>query len=115
MRFVTLPLCLALAACAGGQIPGEQPPPAAPAAAGAPVVPAVPPAASPSTAAAAGARGSPPPQAAATQKPAAPDSITLMQVRVDCWAKVEKERRLRDIDRRIAFVDKCVSDAMKAQ
>jgi hypothetical protein len=38
-----------------------------------------------------------------------------MQARVECWAKVEKERRLRDIDRRVAFVDKCVSDAMKAQ
>jgi hypothetical protein len=36
----------------------------------------------------------------------------MQEARVDCWAKVEKQRGLRNIDGRIAFVDKCVADAL---
>jgi hypothetical protein len=39
----------------------------------------------------------------------------LAEARVDCWAKVEHEKGLRDINRRIAFVDKCIANAMKGK
>jgi len=114
MRVATLLLCLALAACAGagGKLPGERPAPEAdipPAAASAP--PPAPAAAKPPAVGA-----SPAAQAAATRSPAAAsDPDILTQARVDCWMKVEHQKGLRNIDRRIAFVDKCVDDAVKAQ
>jgi hypothetical protein len=38
----------------------------------------------------------------------------LTQARVDCWMKVEKDRSAaRNIDRRIALVDKCVAERTK--
>lgn len=39
----------------------------------------------------------------------------LTQARVDCWMKVEHEKNMKDVDRRIAFVDKCVAATMKGQ
>jgi hypothetical protein len=112
MRVATLLLCLALAACAGGKLPGEQPVPEAaiaPAATSAPTP--APAAAKPPTIGA-----SPAAQAAPARSPAAaPGPDVLTQARVDCWMKVEHQKGLRDIDRRIAFVDKCVADAVKAQ
>jgi len=111
MRVATPLLCLILAACAGGTLPGEQPAPdtaIAPdaAATGAPV-PSNPPAPRANQAARA---ASPPPQPQPQATPA-PDRLT--QARVDCWMKVEHQKGIRDIDRRIAFVDKCVADTMK--
>ena len=103
MRVATLLLCLALAACATGEIAGEQP-----------AAQAV---SSPAATATAPAASAPPSAAApAAARPPAPlsESQRLTQVRVDCWMKVEHQKRLRDIDRRIAFVDKCVADAMNA-
>lgn len=90
-----LPLCLCLAACAGGTLPGEQP---APATTG--FVPSV-------TAAPAG-------QAASSVEPA-PGSPQerMQQAKVDCWMKVEHQKGLRGIDQRITFVDKCVADQIK--
>jgi len=120
MRVATLLLCLALAACAGagGKLPGEQPVPEAaiaPAATSAPA-PAPTPAPAPAAAKPPTAGASPAAQAAATRSPAAPsDPDILTQARVDCWMKVEHQKGLRNIDRRIAFVDKCVDDAVKAQ
>jgi hypothetical protein len=114
MRVATLLLCLTLAACAGagGKLPGEQPVPEAaiaPAATGAPM-PAPAPANAPAAGARSAARSAPAPSPAA-----APGPDVLTQARVDCWMKVEHQKGLRDIDRRIAFVDKCVADAVKAQ
>jgi len=111
MRVATLLLCFILAACAGGKLPGEQPAPGAAnlppaAAATAPDAPN-PPAPRANQAARA---ASPPPQ---PQPQAAPEPDRLTQARVDCWMKVEHQKGTRDIDRRIAFVDKCVADAMK--
>ena len=112
MRSGALLLCLGLAACAGGSLPGEQPaaeatPPApGPAAAAAPETSARP-APRPNQAARA---ASPPPQ---PQPQAAPEPDRLTQARVDCWMKVEGQKGIRDIDRRTAFVDKCVTDTMK--
>ena len=100
MRMMMLWLGLALAGCTGSTLP-DQPP--APAATGNEAAPAK-------------------PNAATTQAPASTpdktpvtlDSLQLTQARVDCWAKVEQQKGLRDIDRRIAFVDKCVDEAAKA-
>ena len=128
MRTTTLLLCLGLSlglgACTtgitgvlgGGQgAPGGSADAAAPAAGAA--VAASPPAATPAPA----ARSSPPPasrgpqsaaQRAAPPQPAA-DPDALSQARVVCWMQVEEQKSLRNIDRRIAFVDKCIADAMK--
>jgi len=93
MRAAMLLLCLPLAACAAGELASEQP-----------------------AAEAANPPARPAPQAATSPPPAAAaDPVRLTQARVDCWMKVEHQKRMRDIDRRIAFVDKCVAEAMKAQ
>jgi hypothetical protein len=111
MRVATPLLCLILAACAGGKLPGEQPAPDAanPSAAAAANAPDAsnPPATRTNQAARA---ASPPPQ---PQPQATPEPDRLIQARVDCWMKVEHQKGIRDIDRRIVFVDKCVADAMK--
>jgi len=98
MRVATLLLlCLSLTACASGKLPGEQPAPAAASDAAAPRV-------NPAARAA-----SPPPQPEPQPDPG-PDHVT--QARANCWMKVEQQK-VRDLDRRIAFVDKCVADALK--
>jgi hypothetical protein len=51
--------------------------------------------------------------AAQTSPPINPDPDALTQARVVCWMKVEEQKALRNIDRRIAFVDKCIADALK--
>ena len=108
MRIATLLLCLSLAACAGITLPSEQPPrdiAITPAAVSAPIVSA--PIAAIATAPAK-------PVVAAPQTSAMSDPERLQQARVDCWAKVERQGRVRDIDRRIAFVEKCLADELKA-
>jgi len=101
MRAVMLLLCLPLAACAGTTRLSGNPEPAAlsaPAPAPAPPAPAAAAATSPST--------------AATAPPAARD---VTEAKVICWGKVEREKqRVRTIDQRIAYVEKCVADQMKA-
>ena len=100
MRMAMLMLGLGLAGCTGGILPGEQPAPARASAEGAPAATAAPTTNARST--------------ASDQPPPALDSLQLTQARVDCWAKVEQQKALRDIDRRIAFVDKCVAEITKA-
>lgn len=112
MRRAFLLLCLPLAACATATLPGEQPAPEAAAAAPPPAA-SGPAASAPRPAARAAAAASnpaPPPSA-----PVPSDTDRLTQARVDCWMKVEQQKALRDIDRRIAFVDKCVADQIKAK
>jgi hypothetical protein len=109
MRLATLLLCLAVAGCAstGSDDALNAASPAA--ATAAPV-----------------AAGEPPPPvatasqqaaASAAEKPAEPPMTAaerLTQARVDCWMKVEKDRSAaRNIDRRIALVDKCVAERTK--
>jgi hypothetical protein len=122
MRAAFLPLFLLLGACSG-TISGFSPdPPASPE----PTAAAAP-AAAPSVAATS-SRPNPAPggssaagggsRTAAARPPAEPvdpQTDPLTQARVDCWMKVETQRVVRDIDRRIAFVDKCVADAVKKQ
>jgi hypothetical protein len=104
MRAAVL-LGLLLAGCAGGKLPGEQPAPRV----------AEPTASAPPAAAASQAAAAP---VATASNAAAPsgrsDSERVIEARADCWMKVERERGLRDIDRRIAFVDKCVAEQLRA-
>jgi hypothetical protein len=110
MRLALLLLCLAVAGCAStgsdDALNAASPAASAPA-------PAT--AGEPPTSAAASAQ---PASAAVAEEPAAPPMTPaqrLTQARVDCWMKVEQERSAaRNIDRRIALVDKCVADKMKA-
>jgi hypothetical protein len=97
MRIAALLPCLLLTACLAT---GEQPAPEASAVAAGPAGGA-------STSAA---------QATAAAPPADDSGRDLLaEARVDCWAKVEHEKGLRDINRRIAFVDKCIANAMKGK
>lgn len=109
MRSAVLLLCLAVAGCAStgsDDALNAASPTAAAAPAGAAEPPA--PAAVPSR----------PARASAAEESAAPPTTPaqrLTQVRVDCWMRVEKDRSAaRNIDRRIALVDKCVADKTKA-
>jgi hypothetical protein len=52
---------------------------------------------------------------AAASAQARTESERVMQARADCWVKVEHQKGLRNIDGRIAFVDKCVADTLRDQ
>ena len=119
MRRALLLLCLPLAAC-GVTLPSRDPGPQA--AAGAPASAAPPPPANaspavsapPPAAPRAGGRSNstvnvPPP---APEEDDGPDPLT--RARANCWMQVEHQK-LRDLDRRIAFVDKCVADTMRGR
>jgi hypothetical protein len=124
LRLAALLPCLALAACLAD---GNQPAPQASAASpqdtpAAPAASAPPAAGAPSGRRAAGggsgAGGGATTAAARAPAPAvdAEDrKDPLTQARVDCWMKVEHEKNMKDVDRRIVFVDKCVAAAMKGQ
>jgi hypothetical protein len=123
MRAVALLLCFGLAACAGSSFPGMEAEPqaaaVAPAAAPAPAPePTTPPRPSSRRAAAAGGGGARGGAVTAHAVPEAdPDAPTpsadpLTQARANCWMKTEKAK-LRDVDARATFVDKCVKDEMK--
>jgi hypothetical protein len=115
MRVATLLLCLSVAAC---QTAGEKPAaelavPAAPASTANPSTVAAPPVAR-SSGSGGGARGGA--TTAAARGGGEPVEVTvdpLTQARADCWMKVERDKGLRGIDQRSAFVDKCVADQMK--
>jgi len=123
MRLIALlTLCLGLAGCAEG-VSFAGLPAADASASSAPVGPVPPPhavAGNPATvvhaaAGSGGARGG----ASTAARSAAPDPDApsptedpLTQARADCWMKTEKAK-LRDVDARAAFVDKCVKETMK--
>ena len=105
MRAVMLLLCLPLAACAGTTRLSGDPEPAALSA------PAPAPAHAPPAPAAAAATSTTP----AAPGPATPAARDVTEAKVICWGKVEREKqRVRTIDQRIAYVEKCVADQMKA-
>ena len=124
MRAAFLPLLFLLAACSG-TLSGFSPDAAAPAEPAAmSAAPAPPPSAtaararpSPSAGGASSAGGGA--RTAASRPPPEPgeppQNDPLTQARVDCWMKVEGQKAIRDIDRRITFVDKCVAEKMKGQ
>ncbi len=47
--------------------------------------------------------------------PALSPAEQTQQARTECWMRIEKQNAAQNIDKRIALVDKCVSDKMKAQ
>jgi hypothetical protein len=105
-------LCLAAAACAGSGLTGSPPAlEASPAAVAADPVPSAPPARAAGTRPAVRGpqphRDDPPPETS--------DADPLTQARADCWMKVENPKTKRNLDQRIAFVDKCVADTMKGK
>jgi hypothetical protein len=115
MRVATLLLCLSVAACqtAAEKPAAELAAPAAPASTANPSTVAAPPVAR-SSGSGGGARGGA--TTAAARGGGEPVEVTvdpLTQARADCWMKVERDRGLRSIDQRSAFVDKCVADQMK--
>ena len=114
-RLASLLPCLALAAC---MVTGEESASTAPPAAAAATSPASPSASAvatpPTTWGGGGARGGAS-TAAARAEPVEVGPDILTQARADCWMKVEAQKGLRDIDRRSAFVDKCVADQLKSK
>ena len=101
MRAATLLLlCLCLAGCAGGALPGSE------AAGGKPSSSAF----TPSVTAAPSGQ-----QATSLDPPEGSDAERAQQARAQCWMKVETQKQLKGIDQRIAYVDKCVADEAKAR
>jgi hypothetical protein len=90
MRRPLRPLCvctlLALSACAGGTGSADLSP-ATPAPQSTPAAPA------------------PAPQAAMTPETA----------KADCWMKYEGDKKIKNIDQRLALVEKCVDDTLRNQ
>jgi hypothetical protein len=93
MRPAILLLCVPLTACAGGD----------------PLAPQV---HAPAAAVAVPVAAAPIQQPAAPPEPPLAESDRLTQARADCWMKADHQSGMRDIDRRIAFVDKCVAGAV---
>ena len=104
MRLATLLLCLSLAGCAtGGQSAPEAAAPASSVVASSP------------TARSPGSAGGAVSATARGGEPVDAGPYALTHARADCWMKVESQKALRSIDQRIAFIDKCVADQMKAR
>jgi hypothetical protein len=93
MRAMILLLALVLAGCNTTRSPSVDLQPAA-----APPPPAAPPPAAPAPSSADGPRG----------------ARDVTEAKVICWGKVERDKRVRSIDQRIAYVEKCVAEQMKA-
>lgn len=118
MRLPLLLLCLALAGCSSARTyaDGDAAEAESPSAAVIPA-PGATPAPPPARTASGGNRlargGHVPPPSSVAEAPAVPEAQRLQEARGLCWMKVE-EQKIRDIDRRSAFVDKCVVEAMKS-
>jgi hypothetical protein len=48
--------------------------------------------------------------------PAAPKGpMTPEQAKADCWMKYEEDKKIKNIDQRLALVEKCVDTTMRGQ
>jgi hypothetical protein len=58
-------------------------------------------------------------QPAATPAPTAPAApkgpMTPEQAKADCWMKYEEDKKVKNIDQRLALVEKCVDTTMRGQ
>jgi hypothetical protein len=108
-------LAAMLAACAGSDMAGlvrpaatpESAPAAAPAPDPAPAAPAA-----PARGRASRSEPAPPPAPAAAQPSA---KLTTEQINTECWMRADSDRRLRDIDARLAYVNRCVAERTKGR
>jgi hypothetical protein len=90
-RIATLLVCLMLAACAGGKMPGSD--------------------STSSISSFLPSSLSAPDDQAALDPPEGSPADRTLKARSQCWAKVEHEKNLRGIDQRVAYVDKCVAQS----
>jgi hypothetical protein len=90
-RIATLLVCLMLAACAGGKMPGGD--------------------STSSISSFLPSSLSAPDDQAALDPPEGSPADRTLKARAQCWAKVEHEKNLRGIEQRVAYVDKCVAQS----
>jgi hypothetical protein len=56
------------------------------------------------------------PAAAPSPAPAAPKGpMTPEQAKADCWMRYEEDKKIKNIDQRLALVEKCVDTTMRGQ
>lgn len=87
LRLMLLCALLALSACAGGTGSADLSP------------------AAPPSQQSAAAPAAPPPQ----------EPLTPEKAKADCWMKYEGDKKVKNIDQRLALVEKCVDDTMRNQ
>ena len=58
-----------------------------------------------------------PQQTAAAPAPAAPppQPMTPEKAKTECWMKFEGDKKIKNIDQRLALVEKCVDETMRNQ
>ena len=86
LRLIFLCALLALSACAGGTGSAD-------------LSPAAP----------------PPQQSAAAPAPPPQEPMTPEKAKADCWMKYESDKKVKNIDQRLALVEKCVDDTLRNQ
>jgi len=59
------------------------------------------------------APAAPPAQQAAAAPPQEP--MTPEKAKTDCWMKYEGDKKIKNIDQRLALVEKCVDDTLRGQ
>jgi len=119
-RVLLVLILLPLADCAGGTSSADLAP-AAPQQAEAP--PAEPAPSAPANAKKSKSRNAKAAPAAAEPAAPAPASIqvtgpvlmTPEKIKADCWMKYEEDKKIKNIDQRLALVEKCVDDATRNQ
>ena len=52
---------------------------------------------------------------AAAAPPAPKGPMTPEQAKADCWMKYEEDKKIKNIDQRLALVEKCVDTTMRGQ
>jgi len=120
-RLLLVLILLPLADCAGGTSSADLAP-AAPQQAEAP--PAEPPPSAPANAKKSKSRNAkaaapvgpepaaPPP---ASSQVTGPVVMTPEKIKADCWMKYEEDKKIKNIDQRLALVEKCVDDTTRNQ
>lgn len=110
-----------LTACAGTDVAGLMTPattagPAVPVAPAATVEPAPSPAATTRSRAARADAPAPPAPATPVAPAAEPSAkLTNEEINTECWMRADADRRLRDIDARLAYVNRCAAERAKSR